>query len=134
MNLLTKLENDELTLYAQRDGVMTLASDRRGLRPLLEAATKTPEALEGAEVADRVVGLAAAYLLVFAKVASVKTKIITAEARAVLEEAEIEAKAVEETDNLIEAGRKTPCPMEVLARESGGVFLFIDELQRQLVG
>ena len=68
-------------VIADRDRVMT--SRARGIAPLLERAERS-ERLEGAFVADRIIGKAAAMLLVVMRVASVYGQIMSREAEALL--------------------------------------------------
>src|SRR5688572_10826782 len=65
--MLDRLKAGALTLLVEREGRLVHASDRGGLKPLYDGVIVHPELFEGAEVADRVVGLAAAYLLVHAR-------------------------------------------------------------------
>lgn len=129
--ILSRLQNEDLSLYAERDGVLQFSSDRAGLRPLLRGVSEFPEAFENSTVADRVVGLAAAYLLIHGKVKEVHAGLVSEEGRKALEEAGIALKASEEVADLHDDAGEGPCPMDTLARSSGGVALFVDELQRQ---
>lgn len=132
MKPLKTLQDQDLTLYVEKDGVVTFSSDRQGLRPLLRGVTKFGSAFRGAIVADKVVGLAAAYLLVRGKVKEVHTLLASKPGIETLEHHGIKISANKTIDDLIDPETKERCSMETLAETAGGVSLFINALQRQL--
>jgi hypothetical protein len=132
--VLKKLDEQNINLFVERDGRMSYASDRKGLRPLLRGVTEFSKAFQGAVVADRVVGLAASYLLVHGQIEEVEAKTITDEACEFLEKRGIRYKYQKKIEMLLNARRKAECPMEIMARGSGGVMLFVEDLKRQLNG
>ncbi len=84
--LLKRLRAGQLTLLVERRGRLAFASDRAGLKPLYRGIVEHPETFEGSDVADKVVGLAAALLLAHARVARVVAGVISKEAEAYLDE------------------------------------------------
>lgn len=97
-------------VIADRDRVMT--SRARGIAPLLERAERS-ERLEGAFVADRIIGKAAAMLLV----ASVYGQIMSREAEALLSANGIEVEYGALTDHIINRSGDGLCPMEQAVRD-----------------
>lgn len=101
-------------VIADRDRVMT--SRTRGIAPLLERAERS-ERLEGAFVADRIIGKAAAMLLVVMRVASVYGQIMSREAEALLSANGIEVEYGALTDHIINRSGDGLCPMEQAVRD-----------------
>lgn len=101
-------------VIADRDRVMT--SRARGIAPLLERAERS-ERLEGAFVADRIIGKAAAMLLVPMQVASVYGQIMSREAEALLSANGIEVEYGALTDHIINRSGDGLCPMEQAVRD-----------------
>ena len=96
-------------VIADRDRVMT--SRARGIAPLLERAERG-ELLEGAFVADRIIGKAAAMLLVPMRVAAVYGEVMSREAERLLLENGIEVDCGALTDRIDNRAGDGPCPME----------------------
>lgn len=101
-------------VIADRDRVMT--SRAHGIAPLLERAERS-ERLEGAFVADRIIGKAAAMLLVVMRVASVYGQIMSREAEALLSANGIEVEYGALTDHIINRSGDGLCPMEQAVRD-----------------
>lgn len=131
--VLKKLDEQTLNLFVECDGRMTYASDRNGLKPLLRGVTEFPEAFIKGYVADRYVGLAASYLLAHGRVEEIEAKFITDEACEFLDKYGIKYKFQKKLEKILDARKKKECPMEIMARNSGGVILFVEALKRQLL-
>lgn len=101
-------------VIADRDRVMT--SRARGIAPLLERAERS-ERLEGAFVADRIIGKAAAMLLIPMRVASVYGQVMSREAEALLSANGIEVEYGALTDHIINRSGDGLCPMEQAVRD-----------------
>ena len=88
-----------------------LTDNRRGIRPLLDLLDNNAN-VEGFDVADRVVGKAAAYLYCLLRIRSLYARVISIPALNVLENAGITM----EYDQLVQAIHnrdcRGPCPME----------------------
>lgn len=112
------LEASGATCLVQRDGEQMVSAES-GIRPLLSWLRETPDTLYGALVADKVVGKAAALLLVHGGVAGVWAGVISEPAAAVLERAGILFAAGERTARIRNRAGTGLCPMEarVLAIE-----------------
>lgn len=112
------LGESKLTLAAVRnDDVIT--SSERGVKPLL-ALMDSGKGLSGYSAADKVVGMAAAYLYVLLDVKELYAGVISRKALSVLEKYRIPAEYGVLTDAVINRSGTGLCPMEtaVLSAES----------------
>jgi len=127
--LLERLQVGGLKLLVEREGRLAHASDRGGLRPLYEGIIEHPELFEGADVADRIVGLAAANLLVHARVARVATTLISRDAERALTEAGISFTARSRVKELEDVALADGVGVEQLARDSVTPATFVEALR-----
>jgi hypothetical protein len=107
------LKKTGLSLIIYKDGEIIFSSDSRGIRPHLEAMEKLGrKTLKGTVMADKIVGRAAALLILYSGAAEVHAVIISAGGKEVLQESGIKLTYVEETDAIkIKEGRIF-CPFE----------------------
>lgn len=127
-NVLTRMRDEQLTLRVERDGVLVAASDRPGLKPLQGMSFHRPDLLDGSDVALPSLGLAAAYLLIYAKVGRAFAGSMTKEARSLFREEGIEFVA----DSFV---RKLPSDeplgqFDGMAKQSVTLLAFVEELKR----
>lgn len=95
--------------------IMIHSSGERGLRPLLDCLGKYKEKT-GLILFDKVIGLAAAKLIVYSGIiAQVLTTIASAPAKKYLEDNGIKIAADEVTSNILTKDRRAVCPGEVIA-------------------
>lgn len=127
--MLERLRLGGLTLLVEREGRLVHASDRGGLKPLYEGIIEHPQLFDGAEVADRVVGLAAAYLLIHARVGRLSTPLITKDAEKALNEAGISFSSTSRIKQLQDVAFPDGVGMEQLARDSVSPATFVDSLR-----
>ena len=106
-DLVLKLENHSLLVY--KDGNITF-QDEHGIKPLLIQIEK--KGLKNAIVIDKVVGKAAALLMVYGKVKQVHTNIIAKDAIKVFDKYNIEYSYVELVDHIQNNKKDGLCPME----------------------
>ena len=100
-----------------RNGQRNYVSNHRGIAPLVHWLEETPCVLKNAVVADKVIGKAAALLLVHGGIKELYTRVISRPAVAVLRRAEISfsyGEMVEYIENRDKTGR---CPMELRAED-----------------
>lgn len=71
------LEEGKLNLVIVKDGEVVFYSEERGVAPFFWAVQDAGEALKGASVADRIVGLAVAMLCLYARIGSVYGDIVS---------------------------------------------------------
>ena len=85
-----------------------------GVKDLFNLIATRPNVLEGAYVADRVIGRGAALLLVLGRVERVYASLISSEAIQVLNEAEIKIDYDKVVTNILNRGGTDICPVEKL--------------------
>lgn len=94
-----------------RGGELIL-SEERGIRPMIDWLEADPEILRGASVADKVVGRAAAMLMVYGGVTEVYTNLISIRALELLREYGIPCTYVNTCDAVSNRRGDGICPME----------------------
>jgi hypothetical protein len=130
--LLDRLRAGNLTLLVEREGRLAFASDRTSLKPLFRGVLEHPEIFEGADVADRVVGLAAAYLLTHAKIRRVVATVISREAEKALDDAGIEHSAEQRVKTLQDPPFADGIGLEKMARDAGSPQRFLEILRLKM--
>lgn len=105
--LALKLENHSLLVY--KDGNIVF-QDEHGIQPLLIQIKK--KGLKNAVVVDKVIGKAAALLMVYGKVKQVHTNIIAKDAIPVFEKYKVEYSYNEVVDHIQNVKKDGLCPME----------------------
>lgn len=90
---------------------------RRGIMDLFITLKNEPDVLRGAMIADKVVGKAAAALMVLGCVSRVYADVISTPAIALLRRHGIAVDFATETDHIINRARTGWCPMEALSRD-----------------
>lgn len=130
--ILDRLRDQNLTLLVERGGRLVFASDRRGMRTLYYAVVEHLDLFEGADVADRVVGLASAYVLLHARAARVFATVMSHDARRALRESGIPHEAQTFVKQVVDAPHDAAVPMEAIAREAGSPGRFVEELRARL--
>lgn len=102
----------DLTCYAQlRDG-SEYQSHKRGIAPIIDQMEIDGEFFRQAFVADKVIGKAAALLLVRAGISGLYTKIISDHAVAVMEEHRIPVEYGKKVPYIVNRAGDGMCPME----------------------
>lgn len=129
--IVQRLEHENLgLLVVNGEGTLLFASDRLGIDALKTAHFERPDLLDGSDIAVVAVGLATAYLLILSKTGRIFTRIMSQEARAVLDEEGIEHTAGSYVKKLPEKFR---APMEALdarAAEAVTPQAFVEDLRR----
>ncbi len=91
-------------------------SDKPGLRPLFMCITECMGKYKSCTLYDKVVGLAAARLIVYSGMVSVVvTPLASKPAIALLKESMIEIIAEKKVDNILSKDKRSICPMEAKA-------------------
>ena len=90
-------------------------SKSRGLKPLIFCFKNYRQQMRGAMVFDKVVGRAAALILVVAGVARVEAPLICAEAIKILRAKKIEVGYIKKVKNILNRTGNDLCPMEKLS-------------------
>ena len=84
-NYLDVLEKSGNSLMIYKDGVLLFESDLGGIRPHLKAINEHGGGLEGTLMVDKILGRAAAFLVVYSKAAEAITNIVSTPGKQVLE-------------------------------------------------
>lgn len=111
-----KGENVTFALADQKGNVF--CSEKKGIAPMMELLEKDPERLRDAFAADRVIGKAAAYLLVYGGAAEVYGSVMSRHAITVLQEAGISFSFEKEVPYIINRKKDGMCPMEAAVLEA----------------
>lgn len=126
------IDFSKYSLVLFKDSKIVLSSTESGLRPLIECVKKYKGEIKDCTLYDKVIGLAAAKLVVYSKVVSlVITQTCSRLAKEFLEENNIGLKAENIVDNILTEDRSAICPMELKAMSIDGVedfFLEIEDL------
>lgn len=104
------LEAGNHSLVVRKETVRTF--DGRGVSDLHRLLHEEPEALEGAAVADKVVGKGAAALMAAAHVGAVYAEVISRPALNLLEEAGISTSFGQLSEGIMNRAGTGPCPLE----------------------
>jgi len=110
-----RLHERKLTLCITKNGKTIFETASHGISGFLQAIQRLEDKLEGAHVADRVVGKAIALLCVYAKIRGVYAKTISKKAKQLLEENTIHVECDNLVENVLDPNKATTCPFEKLA-------------------
>lgn len=114
----SKLIEEDLNLVIAKNGKIVFKTQKQGITGFLEAIEKLDKNLAAASVADKIVGVAAAVLCVYAGVASVFALTISEEGIKVLECYNIVYRFDKIVPNILNRTKKDVCPFEKLAMNS----------------
>lgn len=109
-DIVRTLEVGNHSLVVSKETIRTF--DGRGVSDLHRLLYEEPEALEGATVADKVVGKGAAALMAAAHVGAVYAEVISRPALNLLEEAGISTNFGQLADGIMNRAGTGPCPLE----------------------
>lgn len=105
---------------------------RRGIMDLFITLKNEPGALRGAMVADKVVGKAAAALMVLGGVSQVYADVMSTPAIALLRRHGITVDVATKTDHIINRAQTGWCPMEEISRDSDDPATIRDRVEQFL--
>jgi len=114
-----KLIKEDLSLVIVKKGKVIFETKKQGISGFLQAIEKLDKKLVVTSVADKIVGVAAAMLCVYAGVASVFALTISEEGIKVLEDNNIACLFEKKVSNILNRDKTDVCPFEKLAMESG---------------
>lgn len=123
------LENEGLTLAIVKDGKVLFKSKEKGIKPLFIAVNELSRKLNGASVADRVIGRAAALLCKEYGIKEIYTKLISESAIDVLKEGKIEYKFEESSPYIKNRNKTDMCPVEKLSQDIKNTPLLLDKIR-----
>lgn len=87
---------------------------QRGVADLYELLNREPEFLQGASIADKVIGKAAAALMILGGVKEIYADVISEPALALLREAAVEVSFGQAVDHIINRTQTGWCPLETI--------------------
>lgn len=109
--MLSTLNENGLSLLVRNKGVTTQHTNH-GVQDLLQLIQEQPERLKGAIVADKMIGKAAAALMVAGGVKEVNTNLICTPAKKMLEENGVRVNAKEEVEMILNRDKSGQCPID----------------------
>lgn len=112
---LNALEKQKLTLMVTKDGKVLFRSNKRGVLPLVEMLESNFDNLVGTTVVDRVVGVAAAKLLLWQHVQRIDAVVASRPAKDLLSHSGIILNAREFVTELRDPRTKRACRYEAMA-------------------
>lgn len=108
---LTTLEEGDYSIVVRKQDTQ-YTSKKRGIAPILELLDQQPEYLQGAVVADKVIGKAAALLLAYGGIKELYALILSEHAIEVLETYQIAYHCKEKVAYIVNRSNTGMCPME----------------------
>jgi len=114
-----KLIEDDLSLVIVKKGKVIFDTKKQGISGFLQAIEKLDKNLVAASAADKIVGVAAAMLCVYAGMASIFALTISEEGIRVLEDNNIAYLFEKKVSNILNRSKNDVCPFEKLAMDSG---------------
>lgn len=114
------LNADHLSLVVLNDDSLSRYNGR-GVSDLVELVRNEPARLKGAIVADKMVGKAAAALMIAGGVQAVFTNLISTPARELLEKAGVTVTASEEVPQILNRDRSGQCPIDASLNEAESI-------------
>jgi len=113
-----KLIKEDLSLVIVKKGKVIFETKKQGISGFLQAIEKLDKNLVAASVADKIVGVAAAMLCVYAGVVSVFALTASEEGIRVLEDNNILCRFEKKVSNILNRDKNDVCPFEKLAISS----------------
>jgi len=114
-----KLIEEDLSLVIVKRGNVIFETKKQGISGFLQAIEKLDKNLVAASAADKIVGVAAAMLCVYAGVASVFALTISEGGIRLLEDNNIAYLFEKKVSNILNRDKNDVCPFEKLAMASG---------------
>ena len=113
---LDTLDRTGNSLMVYRDGELVFQSISKGIRPHLEAIDQLGEGLRGTVMVDKIVGRAAALLILYSGVAEVHAAVLSTQGRLVLEMHGLRFTYREEVEHIKMRDGRIYCPFEVMVQ------------------
>jgi len=114
-----KLIEENLSLVIVKKGKVIFETKKQGISGFLQAIEKLNKNLVAASAADKIVGVAAAMLCVYAGVASVFALTVSEGGLGVLEDNNIVCLFEMKVSNILNRSKNDVCPFEKVAMDSG---------------
>jgi hypothetical protein len=111
-----RLDESDLSLIVYDSGDVVFKSRSKGIRPHLEAIDALGERLKGTTMVDKIVGRAAALLILYSGAAEVHAGIISKGGRELLEKGGVRLFYGEETAHIKTVDGRIYCPFEAMVQ------------------
>ena len=131
-----KLIEDNLSIVIVKKGSVIFETKKQGISGFLQAINKLNDTLVEASVADKIIGVAAAMLCVYAGVSSVFALTISEDGIRVLQDNKISCRFEKKVRNILNLSKNDVCPFEKVAIASGNseeAYVKLKSLARQIV-
>ena len=115
------LKKEQLSLAIIKNGEIIFTNSDFGIKPMYIAAMEFKDCLEGASVADKVIGRAAAMLLKYAEIKELHTDLISEKAFEVLESSNIKFEYEEKAEYIINRDNTGMCPVETMSLNTDNI-------------
>lgn len=106
------LEETENSLMIYKNGELIFESNLKGIRPHLKAINELGSSLEGSLMVDKILGRAAAFLVVYSKAAEAMTVVLSTPGKRVLEKYRVKFSYQEEVPHIKMENGVIYCPFE----------------------
>jgi len=114
-----RLTNEDLSLVIVKKGKVIFETKKPGINGFLQAIENLDKNLVKSSVADKIVGVAAAMLCVYAGVSSVFAMTVSDPGIKVLEDNKITYRFANKVSNIMNHSKNDVCPFEKVAIASG---------------
>ena len=106
------LEKTENSLMIYKEGELIFESDLKGIRPHLKAINELGSKLEGTLMVDKILGRAAAFLVIYSKAGEAITMILSTPGKQVLDKYRLKYSYEEEVPHIKLENGEIYCPFE----------------------
>ena len=106
------LEETGNSLMIYKNGELFFESSQKGIRPHLKAINELGSSLEGSLMVDKILGRAAAFLVVYSKAAEAMTAVVSTQGKKVLEKYGVKFSYREEVPHIKMENGVIYCPFE----------------------
>jgi iron complex outermembrane receptor protein len=130
--LIDILHNEGLTLVIKSSDGYLHRFTQRGVKDLVSLVSERPEVLQGAIIADKAVGKAAAACMVVGGVRQVHADVMSEPALAMLQNHGVDAQYSQLVDHIINRTGTDWCPMERLSRDEDDPEVIIQKVKEKL--
>ena len=130
--LIDILHNEGLTLVIKSADGNLHRFTQRGVKDLVSLVSECPEVLQGAIIADKAVGKAAAACMVVGGVRQVHADVMSEPALAMLQNHGVDAQYSQLVDHIINRTGTDWCPMERLSRDEDDPAVIIQKVKEKL--
>ena len=131
-HLIDILHNEGLTLVIKSADGNLHRFTQRGVKDLVTLVSERPEVLQGAIIADKAVGKAAAACMVVGGVRQVHADVMSEPALAMLRNHGVDAQYSQLVDHIINRTGTDWCPMERLSRDEDDPAVIIQKVKEKL--